>query len=298
MKSYIMLVIAAALLSANFVFSKLYQNRKGASLKAGLMFNALIGGFSAVFFFVLNGCKLHFSAYSLVMTSMVSVLGICYYILGFRILKLGTMTLYTLFLMIGGMVIPYVWGVLFLEEEFSVLRTLGILLLILAVALPNLSKQKLSAKLITLCLLVFCLNGLVSIVSKTHQIAQNHVCVNEKEFIILGGIVKCILAGVLYLYIRKRKEQKGGDEAKEPVKSGGNAVILLVSFGAAAVSGVSYVLQLQGAAELPATVLYPFITGGSVIFTAVADRVVFRAKLTKKMVASIFLCFAGTLMFL
>jgi len=296
MKSYIMLIIAAALLSANFVFNKLYQNRRGASLQSGLLFNVLIGGFSAVLFFVLNGCKLHFSAYSLLMTSMVSILGICYYILGFRIMKFGTMTLYTLFLMIGGMTIPYVFGVLFLDEDFSILRTMGIFLLILAVVLPNISRQRMSAKLIVLCVLVFCLNGLVSIVSKIHQITPAQFCVNEKEFVILGGIVKAILAGGLYLQGKnKQTEEVVGDKF---IKNRGSIGILIVTFGAAAVSGLSYILQLQGARELPATVLYPFITGGSVIFTAIADRIVFHMKLSKRMLASIALCFVGTLMFL
>jgi len=39
------------------------------------------------------------------------------------------MSLYTLFLMSGGMTVPYVWGVAFLDEDLTLFRTLGLLLI-------------------------------------------------------------------------------------------------------------------------------------------------------------------------
>jgi multidrug transporter EmrE-like cation transporter len=57
-------------------------------------------------------------------------------------------------------------------------------------------------------------------------------------------------------------------------------------------------LQLIGAAHLPATVLYPMITGGSMVFTAIAAWAAFGEKRSFYMILSIFLAMAGTLMFL
>ena len=67
---------------------------------------------------------------------------------------------------------------------------------------------------------------------------------------------------------------------------------------AALISGGSYLLQLVGAKTLPATVLYPMVTGGSIIFSSLAGRIFFREKLSLQQKISIVVCFMGTLLFL
>jgi multidrug transporter EmrE-like cation transporter len=57
-------------------------------------------------------------------------------------------------------------------------------------------------------------------------------------------------------------------------------------------------LQLFGAASLPATVLYPFVTGGSIVLSSLAGIIFFKDKLSKNVIASIILCFLGTILFL
>ena len=75
-------------------------------------------------------------------------------------------------------------------------------------------------------------------------------------------------------------------------------VAILMSSITDIISGISYLLQLTGAAQLPATVLYPMVTGGSIIFSALSGRVFFREKLSVYQLVSIGLCLVGTLLFL
>ena len=211
-----------------------------------------------------------------------------YNLIGFRLLKSGTMALYTLFLMTGGMVLPYIWGILFLDEPFSVLRTVGLIFIITGVIVSNFESKKADKKQILMCIAVFVINGISSIISKEHQTELNYICVSPTEFVILGGLFKFVFAGVLRLFAK--------DTEKQQKKS---AVPALLAIGAsAAVSGVSYFMQLLGASQLPATVLYPFITGGTIVFSAIAGIVVFKEKVSAKVLLSIALCFIGTLMFL
>lgn len=65
-----------------------------------------------------------------------------------------------------------------------------------------------------------------------------------------------------------------------------------------AFDGLSYMLQLIGAESLPASVLYPFITGGSIILTSFAGVAVFKEKLTIRQWLAVAVCFVGTLLFL
>jgi len=296
MKDYLMLVIAAILLAFDFALSKLYQKRAGTSLKAGFFFNALLGFFTALIFWGMNGFAFHVSPFSLAMAVMISVIGMSYSFFGFRILKSGSMALYTLFLMVGGMVIPYVWGLLFLDEPFSILRTVGLALLIFAVACSNLPQKghRIGRTVLLMCITVFFLNGFVSVFSKLHQIEATQPTVNTTEFVLLTGIIKFFLAGIAYTVLSLRDRKSGKEEVLKPRLLQVLPLIVLSTV----LSGGSYLLQLTGAANLPATLLYPFITGGSIIFSAIVGVIAFREKLSRNLILSIALCFIGTLLLL
>lgn len=181
---------------------------------------------------------------------LMSVMAMSYNIIGFRILKQGSLAVYSLFLMTGGMVLPYIWGVFFL-------------------------------------------NGSVSIISKMHQIETEHRCVSTLEFVILSGIFKFLIAGTLFAIFKV----KNGQRVQYNGKSGISKPLLVITVSAV-IGGCSYFLQLNGAKSLPATVLYPFITGGSIVFSALTDVLLFKTKVSKKLCVSMALCFVGTVMFL
>ena len=255
---YLMLTGAAMLLGADFALNKIYQKFYGTAPKAAFFFNSLLGLITAVIFFAINGFKLDLSFYSLVMAGLMSTLVMCYNIIGFRLLKSGTVAAYTLFLMTGGMVLPYIWGVMFLNEDFSLLRTGGLIVILSGVVLSIFGGERVNMKQIAMCVAVFVLNGFVSIISKMHQTQTTFDSVNAAEFIILGGIFKFLLAGILFLVF---KNKDGSESGGIPLNK---AVIVITA--SAAIGGAAYMLQLLGAKSLPATVLYPFITGGSIVF--------------------------------
>lgn len=303
-KYYIMLLIATILLAGNFAITKLYQKRAGTSLKAGFLFNILGGLFTFLFFVGANGFKIHFSFYSILMASLFSLMLVSYTIIGFRILKNGSMALYTLFLMTGGMTVPFVWGLFFLDEEFSWLRLVGLCLLIFTVALTAFDgkRSKTAPSTILMCAVIFFLNGFTSIFSKMHQIEQSFDTVNTTEFVALTGLTKFALSAIAYvaiLLIEKKKAKTDApisEQAAEPICKAGTLIALVVI--STVLSGVSYFFQLIGASNLPATVLYPMITGGSTLFSALVGILIFKEKPSKVVVLSVILCFIGTLMFL
>ncbi|GEM_PF-6484974 len=80
------------------------------------------------------------------MAVLLNDLVMCYNIIGFRLLKSGTMAMHTLFLMSGGMVLPYVFGLLFLNEPFSLFRTAALILILAGVVLSNDDNEKVNPK--------------------------------------------------------------------------------------------------------------------------------------------------------
>lgn len=290
--AYILLVLADILLSLNFVFSKKYQLMRGVTAKAAYFSVAVMGIFTALLFFIINGFTVDFSLFSIIICLCMNLCAILYTVIGRFVIHNGSLALYTLFLMSGGMVVPYVWGLLFLDETFSWRSLIGIILIILAILISNTTKTKINYKFILLCFAVFFLNGFTSVFSKIHQTTTAYHTISTTDYVIYGGIIKFIIGTAMYF-----KEYKNGDDMCDKPKNRTSSVLLLLLLSTLA-SGFSSILQLHGAKDIPATVLYPFITGGSIIFTSLAGVILYKEKLTKEIIASILICFVGTLLFL
>ncbi len=295
MKDYILLILADLFLAANFAITKIYQKNAGTSFKAGFSFTALTGLFTALIFWVANGFKFACTVYSLMAAVLLALLGTSYTLLGFRIMKRQGMALYTLFLMTGGMTVPYLFGLLFLDESFSVLRTVGLVVIIAGVFFSSIGKEKLDRVSMLLCVAVFFLNGFVSVVSKLHSIEEGFATVKASEFVVLSGLINFGIAMLLRYLIRDQKPSEEGESTKISKQL---LVLLVIPALSALIGGMSSILQLTGAKTLDASLLYPFITGGSIVFSALTGWLFFHEKPSRNRILSVILAFAGTLMFL
>ncbi len=283
------LMISAVLLAGDFLIAGLYQRREGNSPEKVFRFNFFIGLFSVIIFFFINGCRLEFTAFSGILALVMISLAILYTLLGFKILAAGGIAYYTFFLMTGGMVVPYIWGLLFLDEAFSWLRLIGLLLIVGSAFLIYAGPQKLSPKMIGLCAAIFLLNGFVSVISKEHQISDQ--AVSSAAYVILTAMVKVLLCGGILIYYHFKKKEK---TERAPIS--GLSILLLAA--SALLSGLSYMLQLNCAANLPATIVYPIVTGGGIVFTVAAGWIFLKEKPTKQLLLGVMLCFIGTCLFI
>lgn len=291
MKDYILVFVAVILLAISFVFSKSYQKRAGSDPEAVFFSCSVSSLLSVTVLFLLCGCRVEITWFSLLMAALSNVFSTSYSLVGFRMMKEGKMATYTLFLMSGGMVVPYVVGIFALGEPVTVARILGLAAIIGGVVCANRTGERMERHIWKLGILVFFLNGMVSVVSKLHQVESTLETVSTMPFMLLNALCGFALGATGWLICRKR----GGTGPR------GRKLVLQVIpiILAAGITGLaSSFLQLEGARNLPATVLYPIITGGNIILTALAGRFVFKEKLTKRMIAGILLCFIGTLLFL
>ncbi len=300
MTDYLFLTLAVLLLAGCFAMSRFYQQHEGTALKTGFRYTCLLGGFTTLIFLGLCGFRVPLAPFSILMASAISTLVILYTLVGFRLMRSGGLALYTMFLMAGGMIVPYVWGLLFWDEEFSLLRTAGLALLIGALILSNFAGkgQKVKPTQLLMCTAVFFLNGFTSVFGKLHQTETDLLTVSADEFVLLSAAMKFLLAGLAWLVcsLAIQKKDPPAESASAPkLKLWSLLAVILI---AALFDGVSYMLQLSAASNLPATVQYPFVTGGSTIISALVGMIFFREKPSRAVVLSLILCFAGTLLFL
>jgi len=289
MTDYILLLFADVLLALSFVSQKVFQKRDGNSDLSGIFFTMTVGFCSAVIFFIISGFNINITLYSVLMATIQTALVTIYTILSFKVLKNGNLALYTLFLMTGGMILPYIFGVMFLDEELTVLRSIGLLFITAAVILSNTGIKKPSKIQVVLCSLIFFLNGFVSIVSKIHQVEQVFNTVESDSFVFLTSLIKAVALFPVYLILKKKSLDTYRPDLKKVLP-----IIVLASI----FSGISYMLQLIGASTISATVVYPLITGGSIILSSVAGFLILKERPTKQQIISVLICFIGTCLFL
>lgn len=290
MQNYLILLAASVLLAGDFAIQKIYQQKSGTGILAGLTFNTVVGLVTAVLFFVLGGFSVNITPYGLLMAGSMSVCVFVYTIIGFRILRDGNMALYTLFLMTGGMVVPFLFGIAFLEEQTTFLKIVGVLLILAAVIMSNLKIEKSAKTQLLLCVAVLFLNGACSVLSKLGQMDVGYGVIEVYDFVCITGIVKFVICGVAIavLHMTNKKE----NEKKVPIP------VFPIIVLSAIVGSVSYMFQLMGAANLPASVLFPMVSGGSIIFSTLTGVIFFKEKPTKWQLIGVAVCFAGTLFLL
>ncbi len=287
MKDYLFLLCSALFNAVSFSFNKIYQKKRGIALSSSSKYTCVMGVVIAVIFWAINGFAFNITPYSICIALGMAMLSDGYTILQFRILKYGAIAEFTLFLMMGGMIVPYIWGLCFLGEAFSLLQSFGLLVICAAMFVSNANKERRKPEVTVMLIIVFILNGFMSVLSKVHQVETRFECVNTVELVMLTGVCRALVSFIVHLFARKKHTTIA------PIRKD-----IHIVFGAAAAMGLAYFLNFNGSLSVPATVVFPIITGGTVIFSALSGAVVFKEKISRNIVISIALSFVGTLLFL
>ena len=270
-----------------------------------MLFFPFVSGAVNFIFFVLISLGLYgrlpeFSIFSFVMSIALAVVSALSSLIGLLIMKYGKMSVYSVFMMLGGMILPYFYGLLFFDETISVPRIIGLVILICALPFsavnPTEEKKAVSAKIYyILCVFIFLLNGTVSIISKTHSV--NISAVPAANFIVYANLCSTVINGAAYFIFSLRLGDHRKRKISQETKPSKFYMILTIAVYAV-IGGLGYLFQLIPAKTVPAVAMFPFITGGSIVLSTVLARIFFKEKISKITATGILLSLAGTLLFL
>ena len=299
MLDYLLVFLSVVLLAVSFMVQKLYQKKTSDVKDSAVNFNLAAALITFVIFFATNGFTIRFTPYSVIMSFLRSLCGFTYSLLGFAILKRGSVSLYMLFLMSGGMLVPAVWGWLFLgETEKMALRIIGVVIIVCALVISNLGKEKPDKSILLLCTVIFFLNGFVSVTSKLHQVNTTCDAVGTTDFVLITTIFSVVSSIVMKIWYSVRDKEKKREKSAKPKFDRKILLPLILVPVYSAIGGISSYLQLLGAVNLPSSVLYPMITGGTVVLSGIFALICFGEKPSARQWTGIGLCLAGTCFFL
>lgn len=260
---YILLLLVIILVAAQSVLQKQY-NQKTELPKVFLFLS--VTAFTAMLFFVLSsGGKLDFTSgvfwYSLAFAAsfLSALLGL------FLSIKWGSMSI-SMLVNSYSLVIPTLYGIVFLRESLSAIRVAGLVLLLLSLFLiaDRTQKATFSVKWIIALLFAFLGNGMCSTVQKAQQVAFHGGYKNEL-------MIMAMLLCTVCLFILSRINH-------ETLKGAGSCVKIGALNGLA--NGGVNLMMLILTGMIPNAILFPSVSAGGVVLGFVVARFVYKERLS------------------
>ncbi len=277
---YALIVLAVITFGACFACNDIYQKIRGNTVKVSIQFSALSSFAGLVVLLIINKFKFEYTHYTLIMSVLMYLISIGFTFCSFKSLGVINLSLYSLFSMLGGMVLPFLQGILFYGEEMTVAK--GICLVLIVAALLLTVERGKKSKGYIYYAGIFILNGMSGVISKLF-VESKYPKTSSAGFSILSCIVNVVISLViLALFFRKQQTPK------ETVKSIGAAI-----FNGATNRVANYVL-LIALMQVEASVQYPMVTGG-VMIVSTAISFLGKNKPSFKEILSVTLAFIGML---
>lgn len=251
--------LITAILGASLenVFKKQY-NQKNENL-GSCTFSFMILPAAAMFFLLISGGNLTYEPKILPYTICggigYAVANIC------TVLALlhGSLALTTLIISYSRM-LPTLFGLVFLHEPVSPFLIIGLVLLVISLFLTVMKKEKhiISLKWGVLTFFAFLCNGMIAVVQKMQQ---DTFCGAYKSELMIGIL---LIAMILTIPVILTKERK---EAAVSLKNGWYFALYI-----GICNGANNLFTLVLTQKMPASVLYPLLSGGGIIMTWIFAR--------------------------
>ena len=293
---YALIMLSVVLFGGTFALKDGYRSLRGGGLKISLEYS-LVGAIAGLIVLVaINGFSWQFTWFSLLMGMLVSLNGLAFSFCSFKALGLTNLSMYSLFSMLGGMLLPFLQGVLFFHEEFTVSKAVCLAFISAALLMTvNFKKGGASRVAGLYYAAVFIFNGMSGVLAKIFQAAPeawktmpSGVTVTAAGYSVLSALCSLVLSSVLLLTVyRGRPYQQ--EQTRRGVMIG-----TVLALAAGPVNRVAnWILQLA-LDFVETSVQYPMVTGGTIIVST-AISFFGSKKPTPRQLISVGLAFLGLL---
>jgi len=277
--NYLLLLVSVMAETIKNAYTNHFSKQIARNNADTYLFNAVlsIGG---VLFFMCTGNVYRVSAFSLYMAVIFAVVTIFAQVFLSLAMGCGPMSFSILFTYLGTMIIPTIYGMLFLDQTPSVTQWIGFGLMLISVAASVDLKQKgpngMSVKWLLLTLGGFIMWGLVGVCQQIHQSSKYAGELNG--FLFYSFIIMTVLLFGFFYLCKLR-----GEEQNYRIKSTASIFVLLSGVA----NGAINLINLYLAGKLPGVIFFPIVSGGVIILSGMAAIIVFKEWLQKKQVVGV-----------
>lgn len=278
---YGLILISVALFGGCFAINDVYRKMRGNSIKISLQFSLISSLGGLLVLLAANKFVFNSTPFTLLMAILTAVNGCAFTFCGFKALGSINLSLYSLYSMLGGMLLPFLQGILFYGEEITVAKVVCCFFIVAALLL-TVNKEKERGGTIYY-IGIFILNGMSGVLSKIFASAP-YPKSDASSYSILSAFWSAVISGLFLAFFFR---QNDGTPKNTPIS------VAVSSVGGIA-NRVANLLLVIALAHVDASAQYPLVTGGVIIVSTVICC--FREnKPSKKEVLSVLLAFIGML---
>lgn len=279
---YAFVITAAVLFGLQFFFNKLYQGQNGSGFRTAVFFAFGTSLVCAAAMLCIQKFRIEFTLYSFFLSSLSAITLILYTFCSIKAIEKINLSLYTMFGMLGGMILPFLVGVFCYGEELTVKKIISAVLVLLALVLGT--DHKMGYKAIFYGIAVFFLNGMIGVLSTVHQ-AEQKSSVSSASFMFLKSVFAAVICFCILLFLRKPKQID--DRKPSFVKTS----VSVLGYGI--MNGIGNWLILIALDFIDASLQYTLLTGGTILVSAFISFLM-KEKFTPKMILSVIVAFGAT----
>lgn len=264
----VILIVTVLCYAAQSIFQKSYNEVQPQKGSVGLyFFNSCMTLAALLFFFAVSGGRLTFHMPTLLFGL---AFGACYgtaFIFNLLAMRHGPMSL-TVLIVSYSLIVPALYGILFLHEavKFSILIGIGLLLLSLLLVNKKSEKTVVTKRWALYAFLAFLGNGGCSTVQKCHQVLYPGAF--QSELMISALLPAFLLFCILFLSCREKL-------SRTEIKKG-----IWLPLLAGLCNGTVNLFVMILSEQMPAVLLFPVISGGGIIVTYFTARFLFKEQLS------------------
>ena len=260
---YVLVIVSTVLFSLQFLFNQRFQQTYGTGMKATQVFSLYKSLVIILMMLLISGFKVQFSWFSLGMATIYAVSSIAMGYYSLKAFSVANLSVYSVFSMLGGMILPFFLGVLFYDEGDNLVFKIICCALIVVAVLLNIKSGKQNKKALLYYFAVFVLNGMAGVISKIHQSSTSLSPVDSTSFMLLTAAVSVVISAA-WLLIAYREI---------PLIKGKN-ILFVTGYGVFNGLGNLFLLiAVSGENGLPASVQYPLGTGGVMVCSTVISTI-------------------------
>lgn len=288
---YGMLTLSTVMFGVQFFFNDMFRRNYGNSFHDTLVCRIGGGLFSLVALVIIQMFQqgkivFEYSHYALVMAFITNISSFFLTFCSLKALGKINLSTYSLFMMLGGMVLPFFTGILLHGEALTVGKLLCFVIVMVALFVVKGVGKSTSGTIYYVG--IFVLNGMSGVLSKLYHELPNvnpsFVKISSAGYSILMVLISLVLAGGMILFVKGEKKKLN---FKAVFAMGGGTIL----------NKIANLLLIEVLLILPASTQYPFTTAGTIIVSAIISLFTDK-KPTKRELIAVAIAFVGILMLL
>ena len=271
-----------------FALKDKYRKIRGSGLLVS-MEAACIGGIAG--FAVLtavNGFIIEITPFTLLIAFVKALNGILFSFCSFKALDCINLSLFSLYSMLGGMLLPFLQGIIFFDETFTFGKAVCVAFVFSALLCTVKKGDKKGGVIFYVG--IFVLNGMSGVISKIYT-SSDFPKASAAGYSALGSMMTVLLSGMLWLCLWRRAGRGHGECSHSRLLYVKSSAIVSVS---GAVNTVANFLLVLALLHVDASVQYPMVTGGTMIVSTAISYFGDKKPKTREII-SVSLAFVGML---